>query len=133
MFNNFLGGLSSGGGSGGGGDALPIPTAVNGVTFGELEATADFANQLGPPPAEVITQTQGDAPTAGNIPRHPAPPGVGGGMNPPPPPPPPQQAGMGGGQQPTRDLAYSGIDSIIQKLGGRMYDPATIQAGSPCS
>ena len=35
---------------------------------------------------------------------------------------------MGGGQQPTRDLAYSGIDSVIQKLGGRMYDPTTIQA-----
>jgi hypothetical protein len=35
---------------------------------------------------------------------------------------------MGGGQQPTGDLAYSGIDSVIQKLGGRMYDPATIQA-----
>ena len=47
MFNNFLGGLSSGGGSGGGGDALP--TAVSGVTFDEVEATADFANQLGPP------------------------------------------------------------------------------------
>jgi hypothetical protein len=43
-------------------------------------------------------------------------------------PPPPQQAGMGGGQQPTGDSAYSGIDSVIQELGGRMYDPATIQA-----
>ncbi len=93
MFNNFLGGLSSGGGSGGGGDALP--TAVNGVRFDKFEATANFGNQLGPPQAEVITQTQVDAPTAGNIPRHPAPPGVGGGMN--PPPPPPQQAGMGRG------------------------------------
>jgi len=92
-----------------------LPTAVNGVTFDEVEATADF------------TQTQGDALTAGNIPRHLPPPGVGGGMN--PPPPPPQQAGMGGGgQQPTGDSAYSGINSIIQKLGGRMYDPATIQA-----
>jgi len=118
MFNNFLGGLSSGGGSRGGGDALP--TAVNGVMFDKVEATANFANQLGPPPAEVIMQMQGDAPTAGNIP------GVGGGMN--PPPPPPQQGGMGGGQQPTGDPAYSGIDSVIQKLGGRMYDPATIHA-----
>jgi hypothetical protein len=54
MFNNFLGGLSSGGGSGGGRDALP--TAVNGVTFDEVEATADFENQLGPPPAWLITQ-----------------------------------------------------------------------------
>jgi hypothetical protein len=35
---------------------------------------------------------------------------------------------MGGGQQPTGEAAYSGIDSVIQKLGGRMYDPATIQA-----
>jgi hypothetical protein len=43
-------------------------------------------------------------------------------------PPPPQQAGMGGGQQPTGDSAYSGIDSVIQKLGGKMYDPASIQA-----
>jgi len=80
----------------GGGDALP--TTVNGVTFDDVEATADFVNQLGPPPAEVITQMQGDAPTAGNIPCYPAPPGVGGGMN--PPPPPPQQAGMGGGNSP---------------------------------
>jgi hypothetical protein len=35
---------------------------------------------------------------------------------------------MGGGQQPTRESAYSGIDSVIQKLGGKMYDPASIQA-----
>ena len=46
------------------------------MTFNEVEATTDFANQLGPPPAEFITQTQGDAPTAGNIPRHPPPPGA---------------------------------------------------------
>ena len=124
MFNHFLGGLASGGGSGGGGNTLP--PAGNGVTFNEVEATADFANQLGPPPADVITQTQGKAQTAGNIPAQPAPPGVGGGTN--PPPPPPQQAGMGGGQQPTGEAAYSGIDSVIQKLGGQMYDPATIQA-----
>jgi hypothetical protein len=79
MFNNFLGGLSSGNGSGGGGDALPA--AENRVTFDELEATADFENQLGPPPAGLITQTQGDAPTAGTHPH-------------------PQQAGMGGGSSP---------------------------------
>ena len=66
MFNNFLGGLSSGNGSGGGGDALPT-AARNGVTFDEVEATADFVNQLGPPPAADITQTQGDAPAAGYI------------------------------------------------------------------
>ena len=66
MFNNFLGGLSSGGGSGGGGDALP--TAVSGVTFDKVEATADFVNQLGPPPAEVIMQTQGDARWRGTVP-----------------------------------------------------------------
>ena len=76
------------------------------------------------PTLKTSSQTQGDAPTAGYI--LPAPPGVGGGIN--PPPPPPQQAGMGGGQQTTGDLAYSGIDSVIQKLGGKMYDPATIQA-----
>jgi hypothetical protein len=35
---------------------------------------------------------------------------------------------MGGGQQPTRESAYSGINSVIQKLGGKMYDPASIQA-----
>jgi hypothetical protein len=35
---------------------------------------------------------------------------------------------MGGGQQPTGEAAYSGINSVIQKLGGQMYDPATIQA-----
>jgi hypothetical protein len=71
MFNNFLGGLSSGNGSCGGGDALP--TAENRVTFDEVEATADFENQLGPPPAGFITQTQGDAPTAGYIVFSPAP------------------------------------------------------------
>ena len=91
MFNNFLEGLSS-------------RSSSNGVTLDEVEATANFENQLGPPPVGAITQTQGDAPTVGYIP--PAPPGVGGGMN--PPPPPPQQAGMGGGQQSTGDLAYSG-------------------------
>jgi hypothetical protein len=127
MFNNFFWGLSSGGGSGGGGDALP--TAVNGVTFDKVEAMANFANQLGPPPAEVITQTQGDAPTVGNIPHHPPPPGVGGGMN--PPPPPPQQAGMGGGQQPTGDSAYSSNDSVIKKLGGRKAKLAVQQRGTP--
>ena len=67
MFNNFLGGLSSGNSSGGGGVALPT-VARNGVTFDEVEATADFVNQLGPPPAADITQTQGDAPAAGYIP-----------------------------------------------------------------
>ena len=112
MFNNFLGSLASGGGSRGGGDALP--TTENGVTFDKVEATADFANQLGPPPADVITQTQGEAPTAGN------------GMN--PPHPHPNKQAWGGGQQPTRDPAYSGIDSVIQKLGRRMYDLVTIQA-----
>jgi hypothetical protein len=71
MFNNFLGGLSSGGGKGVGRDALP--TGGNGVMFDEVEATADFANQLVPPPAEFITITQGDAPAVGIIP------GVGGG------------------------------------------------------
>ena len=74
MFNNFLGGLASRGG----GDALP--TVVNGVTFDDVEATADFANQLGTPPAEVITQMQWDAPAAGNIPCYPDPPGVGWGL-----------------------------------------------------
>ena len=124
MFNDFLGGLSSGNSSGGGGDALPT-AARNGVTFDEVEATADFANQLGPPPAVDITQTQGDAPAAGYI-LPPALPGVGGGMN--PPPTPPQHAGRGGGQQPTGDAAYSGIDFVLQKLGGKMYVPASIQA-----
>ena len=125
MFTNFLGGLSSGNGSGGGGDALPT-AARNGVTFDEGEATANFVNQLGPPPAADITQTQGDAPATGYF-LPPALPGVGGGMN--PPPPPPQQAGMGGGQQPIgEEAAYSGIDSVLQKLGGKMYDPASIQA-----
>ena len=103
----------------GGRDALP--TRFNEVTFDKFEATTNFANQLGPPPAADITQTQVDAPMAGDIP------GVGGGMNPLPAPP-PQQAAMGKGQQPTGDSAYSGIDSVIQKLGGKMYDPATIQA-----
>ncbi len=90
MFNNFLGGLSIGNNTGGGGETLP--TGDNRVTFDEVEATADFKNQLGPSPAGLVTQTQGEAPMAGYIP--PAPPGVGGGMN--PPPPPRQQAGMGG-------------------------------------
>jgi hypothetical protein len=86
MFNSFLG-MSSGGGSGGGGDTLP--TAENGVTFDEEEAAADFANQLGLPPAASITQTQGEQgiplPPAVGIPLSPAAPAVGGGMNPPHP------------------------------------------------
>jgi len=40
----------------------------------------------------------------------------------------PNKQAWGGGQQPTRDSAYSGIDSVIKKLGDRMFDPATIQA-----
>ena len=72
---------------GGGGDTLP--TAENGVTFDEEEAAADFANQLGLPPAASITQTQGEQgiplPPAVGIPLSPAAPAVGGGMNPPHP------------------------------------------------
>ena len=67
---------------------------------------------------------------AGNIPLHPAPPGVGGGdeeLTPTPTPTPTSRHG-GGGQQPTGNSAYSGINSVIQKLGGRMYYPTTIQA-----
>jgi len=45
-----------------------ITNLANGLTFDDVEATADFENQLGPPPAGVITQPQGDAPTAGYIP-----------------------------------------------------------------
>ena len=48
-----------------------------------------------------------------------------------PPPPAPQQVGvggMGGGQQVPRDVTYSGIDSVLKKLGHTMYDPATIDA-----
>jgi hypothetical protein len=114
MFNKFLGGLSSGNGSGGGGDALP--TVENRVMFDELEATADFESQLGPPPAGLITQTQGDAPTAGVY--SPGPPGGRGGNEPTPTPTPTSR--HGGGQQPTGESAYSGIDSVIQKLGGKM-------------
>ena len=42
-----------GGAGGGGGDTLP--TVGNGVTFDDVEAAADFANQLGPPPAVSVT------------------------------------------------------------------------------
>jgi hypothetical protein len=42
-----------------------LPPAENRVTFDEVEATADFENQLGPLLAGLVTQTQGDAPTAG--------------------------------------------------------------------
>ena len=35
---------------------------------------------------------------------------------------------MGGAQQPTGEAAYSGIDSVLQQLGGKMYDPASIKA-----
>jgi hypothetical protein len=130
MFNSFLG-MSSGGGSGGGGDTLP--TTENGVSFDNVEAGADFANQLGPPPAASITQTQGEQgiplPPAVGIPLPPAAPAVGGGMNPPPPPHQPAGAvGLGWGQQAPGDAAYSGIDSVLQKLGHTMYDPATIEA-----
>ena len=114
MFKYFLEGLSSGSGSGGGGDALT--TVENGVTFDEVEATADFENQLGPPPAGAIMQTQGDAPTAGVY--SPGPPGGRGGNEPTPTPTPTSR--HGGGQQPTGESAYSGIDSVIQKLGGKM-------------
>ena len=56
MFNSFLG-MSSGGGSGRGGDTLP--TTGNGVTFDEVETTADFADQLGPPLAASVAQMEG--------------------------------------------------------------------------
>ncbi len=54
MFNSFLG-MSNGGGSRGGGDTLP--TTGNGVTFNDVEAVADFANQLGSLPVVSVTQT----------------------------------------------------------------------------
>ena len=114
-----------GGGPGGRGGSDPRPQGPGGgrgggVSFEEDSADYDF-DQLGPLPAADITQTQRDAPAAGDILGPPAiPGGGGGGVN--PPPPPPQQAGMGGGQQPTGgDSAYSGIDAVIQKLGGKMY------------
>ena len=93
-------------------------------------------NQLRDPPAASITKTQGQGeqgillPPAVGIPLPPVAPAVGGGMN--PPPTPHQQAGaagLGGGrQQPPGDAVYSGIDSVLQKLGHTMYDPATIEA-----
>ena len=114
MFNSFLG-MSSGGGSGGGGDTLP--TAENGVTFDDVEAVANFTNQLGPTPAASITQTQGEQ----GIPLPPA-------VSIPLPPATPTPAGLGGGQQPPGDAAYFGIDSVLQKLGHTMYSPVTIEA-----
>ena len=118
----------------GGGDNLP--TAGNGVTFDDVDAVANFAKQLGPPPTVSATQTQREqgiplppAIPALGVPLPPAAPAVGGGIN--PPPPPPQQAGvagLGGGQQPPGDAAYSGINSVLRKLGHTMYDPATIEA-----
>jgi len=126
MFNNFLGGLSSGGGSGGGGDALP--TAVNGLTFDDVEATADFENQLGPPPAGIITQTQVDAPTAGVFP--PAPPGGGGA----PPPPPPQQAGMGGGSSSPPGMRHTLASTPSSKNWGvRCTTRHPFRPSSPCN
>jgi len=127
MFNNFLGGLSSRDGSGGGGDALP--TEVNGLTFNDVEATADFENQLGPPPAGVITQPEGDSPTAGYIP--PAPPGVGGGMN--PPPPPPQQAGMGGGSSLPGMRHTPASTPSSKNWGERFTTRQPFRPSSPCN
>ena len=60
MFNSFLG-MSSGGGIGGGwGYPYPPREMESGVTFDEVEAAADSTNQLEPPPAATITQTQGE-------------------------------------------------------------------------
>jgi hypothetical protein len=129
MFNNFLGGLSSGNGSGGGGDALPT-AARNGVTFDEIEATADFANQLGPPPAADITQTQGDAPAAGYI-LPPALPGVGGGLS--PPPSPPQQAGMGGGSSPPGRRHTPASTPSSKNWGERCTTRHPFRPSSPCN
>ena len=52
-------------------------------------------------------------------------------VTPPPPLPPPHvgAAGLGGGgQQAPGDAAYSGIDSVLKKLGHTMYDLSTIKA-----
>ncbi len=130
MFNNFLGGLSSGNSSRGGGDALPT-AARNGVTFDEGEATADFLNQLGPPPAADITQTQGEAPAAGYV-LPPALQGVGGGLN--PHPPPPQQTGMGGGgsSPPGRRHTLASTPSS-NNWGERCTTLHPLRPSSPCN
>ena len=94
MFNSLIGRSSSGSIGIGGKDTQN--NAEGGVTFGEVDATLDFKNQLRPPrAAATITQQQVDEgltlPPAAQL--------LGGGQQaqpPPPPPPPPQQVGVGG-------------------------------------
>ena len=138
MFNSFLG-MSSGGGSGGGGDTLP--TAGNGVTFDDVEAAADFTNQLGPPSAVSVRQTQREqgiplppaVPVLG-VPLPPAALAVGGGMN--PPPPPPQQAGaagLGGANSPPGMRHTPASTPSFKNWGTQCMTRQPSRPSSPCS
>ena len=75
---------------GGGGYPYPPREMESGVTFDEVEAAADSTNQLEPPPAATITQTQGEQ----GIPLTPAVPALG-------LPLPPAAPVVGGGDEPT--------------------------------
>jgi hypothetical protein len=135
MFGNILG---RAGGGAPGGDKNTL-AQVNVSIFKEVDAAVDFANQLLPRAGDtMVMQPQGEdvspLPQGGANITFMVPPL--GGAQPPqqagggqPPPPPPQQTGRGGsrGQQlATGNKAYSGIVSVLRKLGHTMYDQGTI-------
>jgi hypothetical protein len=126
MLNNIFGGLT--GGAGGGDPTNPSPLARSSL-FDDENAITDFTDHL-PPVHEGATVTQEDlsapgqeeagetgrgppAPAATPIP---APPNTGGG------------GGTRGGTLPGGDESYSGIGSVLQKLGHTMYDHGTLEA-----
>ena len=125
-----------GGGPGGRVGNHPRPQGPEGgrrgVSFEEDSEDYDF-DQLGPPPAADITQTQGDAPAAGDILVPPAiPGGGGGGVN--PPPPPPQQAGRGGGNSPPEGIRHTPASTPSSKnWGGKCTTRLPSRPSSQCS
>ncbi len=116
MLNNLFGGLA--GGAGGGGPTTTSPLGRSSL-FEDTDIVTDFTNHLPPVPvgAAITQEDQGALPMEGGadaaggvpVPPVPAPPNTGG------------AGGAGGGTTSARDEAYSGIGSVLRKLGHTMY------------
>ncbi len=112
MLNSFFGGLT--GGAGGGGPTTTSPPGRSSL-FDDADVVTEFTDHLPPVPggAPITKEDRGAPPAEGGG-------EVGGGIPVPPVPAPPNTGGggrMGGGTLPGGDEAYSGIGSVLRKLG----------------
>ena len=123
MLNNLFGGLNKGAGGEG---TTTTSTPGHSSLLDDADVITDFTDHLPPVPGgTTITQEdQGTTPAGGDavatggvtVPPVLAPPHTGGG------------GGTGGGTPPARADAYSGIGSVLRKLGHTMYDPGNLEA-----